>query len=233
MDPLVALTSEDIALRTLAAFGAGMLLGWERESRGRPAGLRTTILTCVASAVAMMISEALFIQAAAAPGAGSWRPDPARLGAGILTGIGFLGAGTIIRHENFIRGVTTAATLWFSTVLGLAIGSGEFLVAGPAMVVALVTLFLLPPLEKHIQADHYSSLTLAGDMEQLDETILRKRLENAGVTVLKFTVDYDCPQRHKTVVYDLRLKRPDRFEKSAQILRDFAALPGVSRVKWD
>src|SRR2546427_5507917 len=93
----------EMFLRVLMAFLAGFVVGWERESHGRPAGLRTTILACVASAVAMMVSEVLFMQTAAANPTASWRPDPARLGAGILTGIGFLGAGTILRHENMIR----------------------------------------------------------------------------------------------------------------------------------
>src|SRR2546423_14039656 len=96
------LTYLGIFLRLLAAFGAGLVVGWERESHGRPAGLRTTILACVASAMAMIISEVLFAESAAAQPPISWRPDPARLGAGILTGIGFLGAGTVLRHANFV-----------------------------------------------------------------------------------------------------------------------------------
>src|SRR5438477_324936 len=119
---MTELSFSDMLLRLLLAFLAGMAVGWERESHGRPAGLRTNILACVASAVAMIVSEMLFAKSAAATATGNWRPDPARLGAGILTGIGFLGAGTIIRHGNFVRGVTTAASLWFVTVLGLAFG---------------------------------------------------------------------------------------------------------------
>src|SRR5438477_5935854 len=105
----------EMFLRILMAFLAGCVVGWERESHGRPAGLRTNILACVASAVAMIISQVLFVEASVTAST-SWRPDPARLGMGILTGIGFLGAGTILRHGNFVRGVTTAASLWFVTV---------------------------------------------------------------------------------------------------------------------
>src|SRR6267378_7219643 len=121
-----SLSVREMFLRLLMAFLAGFLVGWERESHGRPAGLRTNILACTAAALAMLVSEVLFTQSAASAGSGSWRPDPARLGAGILTGIGFLGGGTILRHENLIRGVTTAASLWFVTVLGLTFGSGEY-----------------------------------------------------------------------------------------------------------
>src|SRR5207248_2799015 len=111
---------------------------------GRPAGLRTTILTCVAAAVAMVISEMIFVQSAAATSTGNWRPDPARLGAGMLAGIGFLGAGTILRQANFVRGVTTAATLWFVTVLGMAFGGGQFVLGALGLALAIITLLVLP-----------------------------------------------------------------------------------------
>src|SRR5690242_19330167 len=160
---------QEMFVRILAAFLAGFVVGWERESHGRPAGLRTTILACVASAIAMMVSEILFLETAAPNPNASWRPDPARLGAGILTGIGFLGAGTILRHENLIRGVTTAASLWFVTVLGLAFGSGEYALGGIGVVIALFTLFVLPRHEKWIQSDWYSTLTVTSHMDALTE----------------------------------------------------------------
>src|SRR6267142_7136509 len=136
---MTSLSISEIFLRLLMAFLAGFVVGWERESHGRPAGLRTNILACVAAALAMVVSELLFAQSAVSTATGSWRPDPARLGAGILTGIGFLGAGTILRHADSIRGVTTAATLWFVTVLGLAFGSGAFGVGFIGTGLALVT----------------------------------------------------------------------------------------------
>src|ERR1051325_3245427 len=155
-----SLSLTEMFLRLLAAFVAGFVIGWERESHGRPAGLRTNILACVASALAMVVSEVLFSQSASATGGGNWRPDPARLGAGILTGIGFLGAGTILRHANVIRGVTTAASLWFVTILGLAFGSGAFAVGMAGLLLALLTLYVLPSLEKNIRSDWYASLSV-------------------------------------------------------------------------
>src|SRR5882757_2438302 len=99
-----SLNISDVLLRIAGAFTGGFIIGWERETHGRAAGLRTTILACVAAALAMILSQVLFVQSGAMPGVGSWRPDPARLGAGILTGIGFLGGGAILRHGEFIRG---------------------------------------------------------------------------------------------------------------------------------
>src|SRR5438105_12990606 len=148
-----SLSLGEMLLRLVTAFVAGFVVGWERESHGRPAGLRTNILACVASALAMIVSEVLFTQSAASNPSISWRPDPARLGAGILTGIGFLGAGTILRHTNVVRGVTTAASLWFVTVLGLAFGSGEFALGFIGVGLALVALFILPRFERYIETD--------------------------------------------------------------------------------
>jgi putative Mg2+ transporter-C (MgtC) family protein len=222
----------EIALRILASFLAGFIVGWERETHGRPAGLRTTILACVASAVAMMVSEILFAQTAAANPTASWRPDPARLGAGILTGIGFLGAGTILRHENMIRGVTTAATLWFVTVLGLAFGSGQFTLGGIGVLTALLTLFVLPRLEKWIQSDWYSTLTVTTIIDALTEAELKSRLQSLGLIVQVMHFDYDLNKKQKTITCDVKLKRPQAFELSALVMKELTLQPGIVQVKW-
>src|SRR3954463_12362952 len=96
----------EIVLRVVLAMAAGIVLGLERETHGRAAGFRTTIIVCLAAALAMIISEIAFTGGSAPNG--SWRPAPMRLAAGLLAGMGFLGAGTIVRHENIVRGVTTA-----------------------------------------------------------------------------------------------------------------------------
>jgi putative Mg2+ transporter-C (MgtC) family protein len=219
-------------LRIGMAFIAGLIVGWERTSHGRPAGLRTTILTCVASAIAMVISEALFAESAAATAGGNWRPDPARLGAGILTGIGFLGAGTIIRHANAVRGVTTAATLWFVTILGLAFGSGQFALGIIGTGVALAALFVLPLLEQWIESDWYATLTVTGTLEALSETSLRTQIEKLGLSIKTMRYSSDLEKKQKTVAYDLKLKRPVVFDVSSKLVNQLGALPGVLQVRW-
>ena len=229
MSPLSYL---EMFLRVLMAFLAGFIVGWERESHGRPAGLRTTILTCVASAVAMIISEVLFAESAAATATGSWRPDPARLGAGILTGIGFLGAGTILRQANFVRGITTAATLWFVTVLGLAFGSGQFALGFIGTGVALATLFVLPRFEKHIPTDWYSTLTVALSFEGLSEDELRNRIQALGLIVKSIKFSNDLEKKQKTIIYELKLRKADAFELSNKTVAEITKYPGVLRVRW-
>lgn len=221
-----------MTLRVLTAFLAGAVVGWERESHGRPAGLRTTILACVASAVAMIVSEVLFVQSAASAGTGSWRPDPARLGAGILTGIGFLGAGTILRHADSIRGVTTAATLWFVTVLGLAFGCGEFGVGFMGVGLALVTLYILPRFEKHIPSDWYATLSVTFAMSSLTPDQLKARIESAGLIIKSMRLSYDLEKQRKTLLCEIKLKRSDVYDLSTRLLAELAKCDGVVRVRW-
>jgi putative Mg2+ transporter-C (MgtC) family protein len=222
-------------LRTALAFVVGLIIGWERTSHGRAAGLRTTILACVAAAIAMVISEALFAESGAATAGGNWRPDPARLGAGILTGIGFLGAGTIIRHEDAIRGATTAATLWFVTVLGLAFGSGQFAVGFIGMAVAMAALFVfvLPLVEQGIQSDWYATLTVTGTLEALSETGLKIQIESLGLEIKAVKFSSDLEKKQRTLVYELKLKKSAVFQVSSKLVNHLVALPGVLQVKWD
>ena len=220
----------EIVLRVLVAFAAGVLVGLERESHGRAAGLRTTTLACVSAAVAMILSEKLFLEGAAAGNA--WRPDPARFGAGILTGIGFLGAGTIIRHANVIRGVTTAASLWFVTVLGLAFGSGEFALGFIGLLVAVLVLYLLPILEKQIQIDWYVTLTVTLALDAMSEEEFRRRLKAHGVKVKAVDFTCDFATRQKSITCELKMKRKTAFALSTKLLAELRECPGVLQVKW-
>ena len=112
----------EMTIRMLLAFGLGALLGWERERAGRPAGLRTFMMVTAGSAAFTLVSIYGFLDQ------GTMR-DPARVAAQIVTGIGFLGAGTIWRTTSTVRGLTTAATIWFAAAVGMMVGAGLYLVA--------------------------------------------------------------------------------------------------------
>ena len=180
----------------------------------------------------MIVSEILFAQSARGAAAGTWRPDPARLGAGILTGIGFLGAGTILRHENVIRGVTTAATLWFVTVLGLAFGSGRFEIGFIGTCIALITLFILPRFEKHIRSDWYATLTVTTTLEGTSEIELRKRIEALGPIVKTMKLSYDLDKKQRTMICELKLNKLNAFELSGNVVKDLTLCPGVVQIRW-
>ncbi len=126
-----------IILRLLLATALGAIIGFQRERAGKPAGLRTHILICLGAALFTVASIYGF-------GAAS---DPARIAAGVLIGVGFLGAGIIMRTgEGIVAGLTTAATIWAVAGIGLAAGAGLYLVSAVATVLILIVLYLPHPI---------------------------------------------------------------------------------------
>ena len=130
----------DLFLRLLAAVVFGALIGIEREIRQKSAGIRTHIVVALASALMMIVSQYGFAGVLGEPGVGL---DPSRIAAQVVSGIGFIGAGTIIIHRQLVRGLTTAASLWATAGIGLTAGSGMFLLAGVATVLTLFGLEVL------------------------------------------------------------------------------------------
>ena len=110
----------EVLTRLLCAMAVGLVIGTEREYTNRPAGMRTHILVALGSCAVMITGELIFVQYKALGAA----PDPARLGAQVITGVGFLGAGTILREGSDVKGLTTAASLWAVAGLVLAAGAG-------------------------------------------------------------------------------------------------------------
>ena len=136
---LMPWTELDMVLRLVIAGLLGGLVGFEREHAEKPAGLRTLLLVCVGSALFTVASIFGFGENA----------DAARVAAGIVAGIGFLGAGTILRGNGAVVGITTAATIWAVAAIGLAVGAGLYLVAIVTTVIALIALRVLGPPRHH------------------------------------------------------------------------------------
>jgi putative Mg2+ transporter-C (MgtC) family protein len=137
---MIELSDAELVKRLLVAVGLGALLGFERELRNKSAGLRTNILIAVGAATFTLMSYEL----AGASG------DAGRVAAQIVTGIGFLGAGAIMRTDSGIQGLTTAATVWVNAAVGIAAGGGEYHLAVIATIVTLAALLVLEPLERAI-----------------------------------------------------------------------------------
>ena len=131
-------TIVDIFLRLVLAAGLGGAIGLEREYRHKPAGLRTNMLIALGSALFSVLSIEV--------GAGAGSPD--RIAAQVITGIGFLGAGAILRTGDNVHGLTTAATIWVNAAIGMAAGIGEYRVAIGATAITLAVLALLPVMER-------------------------------------------------------------------------------------
>jgi putative Mg2+ transporter-C (MgtC) family protein len=132
-------------LRLVIAFVLGGIIGLEREKKGGGAGFRTHILVCIGSTLIMLTS--LYVHGVY-QGQGSI--DPARIAAGVVTGIGFLGAGTIIRSKEGVKGLTTAASVWVSSAIGLAIGCGYISGAIIVTLLSYLSLSVLKKVEKNI-----------------------------------------------------------------------------------
>lgn len=128
----------------------GGAIGWERESLDRPAGFRTHVLVCVGATVYMVVSQSFD------------RGDPGRIAAQVASGMGFLGAGTILRHGSIVRGLTTAATLWTVAGIGLAVGRGGdmLVIAALATLIVFLTLTTLSRVEKTVMSKRQYRLLL-------------------------------------------------------------------------
>ena len=135
---------KEICLRLLCAMVVGLIIGTEREYTHRPAGMRTHILVALGSCAVMITGELIFVEYLAYGAT----PDPARLSAQVITGVGFLGAGTILREGPSVKGLTTAASLWSVACLGIAAGAGYYTVALAGMVFIFVTLTIFEALQK-------------------------------------------------------------------------------------
>ncbi len=130
-----------IFARLLLATGLGAAIGIEREYRQKPAGLRTNILIGMGAALFTIVSLSMASQGGASD----------RIAANIITGIGFLGGGAILRSGTSVHGMTTAATIWVNAAIGMAVGMGDYVLGTVATAVTLVVLALLPPIESYFE----------------------------------------------------------------------------------
>ena len=223
----------EMLLRLGAALATGLILGWEREHRGRAAGLRTTLLVCSAATVAMILSEE-FYTGSTVPGGlpPGWRPDPARLAVGVLTGMGFLGGGVILRKGVHIEGLTTAALLWFTTVLGLCFGSGEFRLGACGLGVTALALFILPGIEHRLHTLSEARMSVTSTLDGAGPEALAEILTQAGIDIRETDIVHDCAAGTRTVGFNVRFQRRNPVAFPEKITAAVAAAAGVSSVSW-
>lgn len=146
-----------VLIRVCIAAILGGLLGLERNIHGRPAGLRTHLLVSLGSATFTVISVQIAIAAYAN---GFLNSDPSRISAQVVTGIGFLGAGVIIKDGVNVRGLTTAASLWVAAAIGMSAGAGLLLVALSITIIAIASLLFFQRIEKYYRKDAYRLLSI-------------------------------------------------------------------------
>lgn len=230
---LLQLGWQEMALRLALAVIAGAAVGFNREARSQAAGLRTTVLVCLAACIAMVLANQLlgttgrtlksFVQI-----------DVLRLPLGILSGIGFIGAGAIVRRGDVVQGVTTAATLWFMTCVGLCLGAGEYGLGIAATVIALLVLWALRWADLKIPKKFRAGLTISAQRAKLPEAELRAAIESAGLKIIFWAVTYEEGAKRYQARTELEWKglQSDRAEEP-EFVKSLAKDPAVLRAEWE
>jgi putative Mg2+ transporter-C (MgtC) family protein len=215
--------------RLVVAVVLGGIVGFERQYHGRPAGLRTHILVCMGSALITMAGIALI--ASQSTMGETIRSDPARIAAGVITGIGFLGGGVIMRTRDHVRGLTTAASIWFIAGLGVVIGLGLTLVALVATVIEQITLISLAALEKMMPVLRYRDLMIlaAGSNIDVIEKSCRDVLQGFRIRVQDVECELVPATNQVKLVFHLQM-RGQRIHN--EIIRKLGAINGVTQIVW-
>ena len=220
---LQQINSLSIIVRILLAAMIGSLIGLERESKNRPAGFRTYILVSVGACLVMMTNQYMFDLYQSG--------DPARLGAQVISGVGFLGAGTIlVTRNNQVRGLTTAAALWASACVGLALGTGFY--AGALIVggVLLVVMILFRPLNNVLQRKSGFMRLYAhfGTSDDIDVFLRECKAEKVVVGDMQPLMQKDVDKGGIVVLIEMKNVAESDHEA---LVRKFSALQGVRHME--
>lgn len=221
----------DLAIRIGLAFIACALIGINRDEHGRPAGLRTMLLVGMAACFAMILANLLTPLAGKASD-GFVNLDPMRLPLGILSGMGFLGAGAIVRRTDLVRGVTTAATMWVVTVIGLCFGAGQLLLGGIATALTLVTLNAVKRFEALIRRDKRATLLVEAAMGGPERGEILAMVEAAGMRVASQQVTFRPRERRCDVRLNVRWRGRLSENEPPAFLHDLALRDGVEKLDW-
>ncbi len=199
----------DLLVRLVLAVLLGGAIGWEREASSKPAGLRTNILICVGAALFTDLS----IRFGGLAIEGTVR-DPTRIAAQIITGIGFLGAGTIIQARGTVTGLTTAATLWVVAGIGMSVGGGSYVEAVGATLLVLVVLVLLAPMENVIARRRLIHFRIVLEPVAGAGEIVEEDVREVGLQIIRRRVDKDAKLR--SVILHLWVKGRPKDMRVAQ-----------------
>lgn len=211
---------QTVVIRLALAAFCGGVIGYQRERKDRPAGFRTHILVSLGSALFMLVSVYNF----------GVPTDPTRIAAQVVTGIGFLGAGTIIRQGNYIVGLTTAASLWSVSAVGLAAGAGYYLAAVSGAIMIFFVLSFFKVLESRlVSRRHEYLLTMTADASPHLARSVNSLLTKEGYEII--AVDKTkSPDGHVRFVYEFRA--PTRIGAESALER-ISELEGVNRVRLE
>lgn len=201
----------DMVARLVAALVAGAVIGYERSYHGRPAGFRTHALVCMASSLLMLVTvyEAQWVRATAE----MVRLDPTRMAQGIMTGIGFLGAGVIMKDGLSVRGLTTAASIWITAAIGILAGIGFYfpLMVSVLLTIAVLSVFRWVETRMPTLGYYHFDVRLARASE-ITENALRAMIESHGFSIANLSYHLEGARRVRR--YSMVLRTTDRANAS-------------------
>jgi putative Mg2+ transporter-C (MgtC) family protein len=214
----------DSATKLVVAGVLACVIGWEREVKHRPAGIRTHMLVAMGATLICIVSARFVPESRVA--------DPARIAAQIVSGIGFLGAGTIMRQGSIVVGLTTAASLWTVAAIGMAVSLGGtfYLIAVAATIVVWVTLIVMRRIERAIGHEFGNDIRIQARVKQEAVTEMLDSIRSAGVVVSSLSMtELDHP---KEVLLSLQGQAP-RSVAPAEFTRLLAADERIFKVEWE
>jgi putative Mg2+ transporter-C (MgtC) family protein len=222
----------EIGLRLLLTVLAGVLLGLNRSEHGHAAGLRTTLLVCLAASLSMLQVN-LLLPISGKTSASFGVLDLMRLPLGILSGMGFIGAGAIVRKGRLVHGLTTAATLWFATVLGLCFGGGQLWLGISGLILSLFVLEGLKWIEKRRKQDRHATLIIALGEGGPAEAEVAESLKGAGYEIGPWAFSCTKPTLQRELRTEVRWRAYPQDVRSPELLQKILELPGVVKVEWN
>jgi putative Mg2+ transporter-C (MgtC) family protein len=220
-----------IALRLALTLVAGGILGFERSKSGHAAGLRTTLLVTLAASVSMIQMD-LLIPTDGKPPNSYAVMDLMRLPLGILTGVGFIGAGAIVRKDELVRGLTTAATLWYATVIGLCLGGGQLSLGTTGAVMGFLILWGVRWFEKRLEKYQPAELRIAVLHDHFSVQDLRHRLESAQCKIKSFSFADSKIEHRKDIECELFWPSANGNSKIPAMLAELEEVPGIIKLEW-
>lgn len=214
-------------LPLLFALLLGGAVGLEREYHGRPAGLRTHILVCLSSTMLIMIARELGHE----DGGGRTVFDPNRMGAGIVTGIGFLGASTVLRSGDFLRGLTTAACIWFVAGLGIVLGAQHYLLGVLCTSIVVLVLTVVNNLASSIQPTLYRRLIVLAHRPALEPLVeeIKSVLHSERIAVMDVVTGHDNQRARQEIVFYISMRNEGQ---SPRVTERVARIEGVQVARW-
>jgi putative Mg2+ transporter-C (MgtC) family protein len=225
-------TPLEAIVRLLLAALFGALVGFEREVRGRQAGFRTNLLVCVGSALVMLVSiEFARHPWPANPGV-NINLDPARIAYGVMTGIGFLCAGVIVKGDGGVRGLTTAAGLWCVAAIGIALGFGMYLISILATMIVLAALWMLDHLENYLPKTHHRKIIVRCPYVPDCSSEVARQIETTGVRVIATSFQRSADLETADVEARIAFRRHFDFHQMEKTLQSAAQFNLISSQEY-